>query len=113
MPAPDPKSENWGDMPQFRTMRRMVTVLTATMIVGIAAIFAVITIRIASEPAAVTVKAFDAEVVVVPAGEVITASGVTRGAISLVTRDAAGVERLRVFDPTTGAAVDIVEIGRE
>ena len=91
----------------------MVTVLTATMIIGIAAIFAVITIRIASEPAAVTVKEIGAEAVVVPVGEIITASGVTRGAISLVTQDAAGTERLRVFDPVTGEAVDVVEIERD
>lgn len=91
----------------------MVTVLTATLIIGIAAIFAVITIRIASEPAAVKVKEIGAETVFVPKGETITASGVTRAAVTLVTRDAAGAERLRLFDPATGEAVDVVKIVRE
>lgn len=94
-------------------MRRMVSILTATLIIGIIAIFAVITIRIASEPVAQTVKEIGADSVVVPAGEVIIASGVTRGAVTLVTRDAAGAERLRVYNPTTGEAVDVVEIVRE
>lgn len=112
MPTPNKDAENWGEMPQFRTLRRMVTLLTATLTIGVLTIAVALVIRIASEPG-VSIKAVDAPSVTMPAGETIIATGATSAAITFVTKDGAGVERLRFFDPKTGAETDQVLINRE
>ena len=91
----------------------MVTLLTATLVIGMAAIFAVITIRILSEPEKRAEIAITAETIAAPAGETIIASGASGDALTLVTRDAVGVERLRVYDPATGAETNVVRISRQ
>lgn len=112
MPAPKSDAENWGEMPQFRTLRRMVTLLTATLTIGVLTIAVALVIRIASEPG-VSIKSVDAPALTLPAGETITATGATTAAITIVTRDSEGVERLRLFDPKTGAETDQVLIERQ
>lgn len=89
----------------------MVTLLTATLSIGVLAIAVTLVIRIASEPG-VTVTAVDAPTVSLPAGEAIVATGVTSAAITFVTRDDEGVERLRLFSPSTGEETDQVVIER-
>lgn len=91
----------------------MVTVLTATLIIGVLTIAATLVIRIAMEPGRGAVAAIEAESVSLPPGETVTAVGATPSALSLATKDAAGVERLRVFDPATGAPVGEVRVTRE
>lgn len=112
MPAPNKDAENWGEMPQFRTLRRMVTLLTATLTIGVLTIAVALVIRIASEPG-ISIKAVDAPKVNLPADEVIIATGTTNAAITFVTKDSSGVERLRLFDPKTGAETDQVVIERQ
>ena len=99
-------------MPQFRTLRRMVTLLTATLTIGVLTIAVALVIRIASEPG-VSIKTVDAPALTIPLNETIIATGVTSAAITLVTKDADGIERLRLFDPKTGAETDHVMIERE
>jgi hypothetical protein len=111
MSAPNKNAENWGEMPQFRTLRRMVTLLTATLSIGVLVIAVALVYRITSEPG-VSIKAVDAPSVTLPIGETIIATGATSAAITFVTRDGEGVERLRLFDPKTGNETDQVLIER-
>jgi len=80
-----------------------VTVLTATLIVGVITIVVLLVIRLASF-APVAAPALP-EAVALPAGE--RAGAVTFGAgwIAVVTTDAAGRERIRVFEAATGTAL--------
>lgn len=108
--------EHWGDVPQLRGLRRLVIVLTTTLSLGVLAVAAALVIRIMQEPAPVMAPlppgAVSAENIALPSEETIIASGATAAAISLVTRDEAGQERLRLFDPQTGAAVGVTLIER-
>lgn len=90
----------------------MVTLLTATLSIGVLTIAVTLVIRIASEPG-VSLKAVDAPSVSLPAGEEIVATGATNAAITFVTKDSDGVERLRLFNPKTGAETDQVIIERK
>jgi len=112
----DEAPEHWGDVPQLRGLRRLVIVLTTTLSLGVLAVAAALVIRIMQEPAPTIAPlppgSITAERISVPSGEAIIASGATAGAISIVTRDEAGQERLRLFHPETGAATGEVLIER-
>ncbi|MEM7271127.1 MAG: DUF6476 family protein [Pseudomonadota bacterium] len=104
-------SEDWREVPQLRSLRRLVSALTMVLILGMIAVAAALIWRISSEPtrgAAVSVES-----VTLPTGEAITASGAGPEALSFITRDGAGVERMRLFDPETGAPTGVVEIRRD
>ncbi len=96
--------------PALRRLRRLVTVLTATMIAGVIIIIALLVIRLAAfrpTPA----PALPPEVAL-PAGESARAVTLGRGWIAVVTEDAQGAERIRVLDAATGAERGTLEIGR-
>jgi hypothetical protein len=81
----------------------MVTALTATLIVGVIAIVTLLVIRLASFT---PVTGPDLpEAIALPAGERAGAVTFGMGWIALVTTDEAGIERIRVHDATTGAAL--------
>lgn len=67
--------------------------------------------RISAEPDAAPLM-IAAGNVSLPVAETVTAVGSTDTALSFMTKDAVGVERLRVFDPVTGEEVGIVMIKR-
>lgn len=90
----------------------MVTILTVTLTVGVLSIVAVLIVRIALEPASTRITHFEAPAVTLPAGETVTATGATSAALTFLTRDESGVERLRVFDPGTGDPRGVVEVRR-
>ncbi len=90
--------------------------LTTTLSLGVLTVAGALVIRIMQEPAPTIAPlpagAVTAERITLPEGETIIASGATAAAISVVTRDATGQERLRLFHPITGAATGVVLIGR-
>jgi hypothetical protein len=81
----------------------MVTVLTATLIVGVITIVALLVIRLASftptAPPALPAT------LALPAGERAGAATFGSGWVAVVTTDDAGLQRIRVFDAATGAAL--------
>lgn len=102
--------EESREPPRLRLLRRMVLALTATLIAGVIAIVLLLVIRLQAEPAPIALP----PEVRLPQGE--SARAVTLGSnwLAVVTADAEGHERIRVFDRTSGAeraAVDI-EPGR-
>jgi hypothetical protein len=89
--APEPR--------RLRQLRWLVTALTATLIVGMTTIVALLVIRLGVAGRSVPLPAE----VALPAGE--TARAVTLGSdwFAVVTVDPAGTERIRVLDRATGA----------
>lgn len=110
-----PKDETaaWGDHPQLRSLRLLISVLTATLIIGIFTIFAVLIWRISAEapPAKAPLTAINVDQIEIPAGAAITATGVTDDAITLAITDETG-EALLVFSPETGALIKRIEVSR-
>ncbi len=104
--------EDWGELPQFRTLRRLITVLTATLILGMMTIAGILAWRIASEPARPAVAPITADEVALPAGATIIAAGATAGALTVAIREN-GAESLLVFDAATGALIKRLAIRRE
>lgn len=90
----------------MRQLRRLVTALTATLIVGMLSIVALLVIRLA--PLGQRVDLPDR--IVVPTGESAQAVTLGRDWVAVVTTDAAGQERIRVLDRQTGTARAMVEI---
>jgi hypothetical protein len=111
------------DIPEpapLRALRRMVSLLTATLIVGVVVVAGALVVRLArpaAPPAAVVPSPFDpasvsAERIRLPDDESVVATGAAQGALILATRDGRGVERLRFFDAGTGRETGAVVIDR-
>ena len=109
---PDAEGPELAEPPGFRRLRIMVTALTATLTVGIIVIAATLVIRILMEDGPRPLSAPVAAEVTAPEGETMIAVGAGPGALSLLTRDAGGVERLRTYHPETGAAIGVTLIRR-
>ena len=107
------EAEDWREVPQLRSLRRLVTALTAVLMLGMLAVAVALIIRISMEPAAKPLSSVGAEAVTLPAGETITAVGTTAAAVTVATTDAGGAERLRMFDPRTGAEIGVVDVKRD
>ena len=105
------EGEDWGELPQFRTLRRLITILTATLIIGIMTIAAVLIWRIASEPAKSPVAAITAEEIVLPSDAEVLAVGATASALTVAISEG-GAESLLVFHPVTGELIQRVKINR-
>ena len=84
----------------------LVTALTATLILGVIAIVALLVIRLAPGPA---LPALPAEVRL-PAGESARAVTLGDGWLAVVTVDAEGRERIRVLDRATGRQRGLTDI---
>ncbi len=96
--------------PGLRNLRRLVTLLTATLILGVASIVVLLFLRL---NAATGVAPLDLpETVALPAGETAMALTGGEGWIAVVTRDRDGRERIRVLDAVTGAERAVTEIAR-
>ena len=98
--------------PQFRVLRRLVTILTATLIIGVLTIAGTLVIRILMENGPAPVTSIEASEVTIPSDEDIIATGATASALTIVTRSSDGEERLRVFHPKTGEEVGQTVIRR-
>lgn len=90
----------------------MVTALTATLMIGIIVIAATLVIRIVTEQGPAPLSAPVAPEIALPEGEHVVAVGAGPGALTLLTQDAEGVERLRIFHPVTGEPVGAVKVVR-
>ncbi len=104
----DPETSSVQEPAHLRLLRRLVTVLTIIMIVGVVTIVGLLVTTLGGGPErALAVP----EGLVVPEGEAVQAF--TRGSewLALVTRDDSGVERIRIYGPD-GAARQVVEIER-
>lgn len=91
---------------RLRNLRRMVTLLTGTLILGVALIVVVLVVRLAETPGPIALP----DAVQVPDGESVQAVTLGREWIALVTRDADGLERIRVLDRTTGRERALIQI---
>lgn len=105
----EPSRRHDDDPPEprrLRNLRWLVTALTATLILGVITITAMIVIRLAPGPAPIALP----PVVTLPPGE--TATAVTAGLdwVAVVTRDRAGRERIRLVDGLTGIERSVTEI---
>lgn len=94
-----------------------MTVLTATLILGVVTIAGAMVLRITAPAPAPVSAGFDpaqvrAESLSLPPGETVTAAGAAGSALMLVTRSAEGAERLHLFDAATGARLRSLDITR-
>ncbi len=92
----------------LRRLRRLVTALTATLIVGMALVAGLLVWRLVSFET-MSAPALPPSLAL-PAGEVARAVTLGTGWIAVVTRDAAGTERIRVFDAPSGAPRAVVDL---
>jgi len=117
-PGPPPGDEDFPEPPRIRALRRLVTLLTMSAIIGVLVVAATLVIRL-GQPLTVSVappldlRAVAADSIAAPAGEAIIAAGAAQGALILVTRDAEGAERLHLYDAASGALIRTVRIARE
>jgi len=106
-----PQYDDLPEPPRLRQLRRLVNLLTVTLILGVIATVALLVIRLSAlrpDPAG-RLPALPSAVSL-PAGE--TARAVTFGAgwVAVVTADPEGHERIRVLDARTGAERALAEI---
>ncbi len=101
-----PGSEEFPEPPRLRRLRQLVTALIATLIAGFITIVVLLVIRLAAVPAPLALP----PELHLPPGE--HARAVTLGSdwLAVVTADAAGHERIRVFDRASGAARGVSDI---
>jgi hypothetical protein len=101
-----PGDEEFPEPRRLRQLRRLVTVLTVTLIVGVITTVGLLVIRLASVSPPVPLP----DEIRLPEGE--RARAVTLGTswIAVVTVDGSGRERIRLLDRTTGAERAVMEI---
>jgi len=108
------RDDDLPEPPQVKRLRLLVSLLMVVLIVGMLVVVAVMVIRLSTlEKPAVAPAPVSAEALTLPAGAEIVAVGQGASGVIVVTRDAAGAETLRVFDPATGAETSATPIRRE
>ena len=101
--------------PRLRALRRLVTALTASLILGVAVVAAAMVLRLAGSGGGAPGDALgplSAERIALPEGETIVAVGGGGGRLLVATRDRDGRERIRAFDPSDGAPGPVVAVDR-
>jgi Family of unknown function (DUF6476) len=98
--------DEFPEPPRLRQLRWLVNALTGTLIAGVITIVGLLVIRLSQLPEP---PALPAEIAL-PAGETAAAVTIGTGWVAVVTRDAEGIERIRVLDRATGAERASVEI---
>ncbi|MEL6127061.1 MAG: DUF6476 family protein [Pseudomonadota bacterium] len=89
-----PSEAEAQEPPQLRTLRWLVTALTAVMIVGISAIVILLALRLSAPSAPVVPDALS-----LPEGHSARAVTLGTGWTAVVTEDADGAEHILVFRP--------------
>ena len=97
---------DFPEPPRLRQLRRLVTALTVTLIAGVITIVGLLVIRLSAAAPPLTLP----PEIGLPAGETAEAVTLGRGWVAVVTRDAAGRERVRILDAVTGAGRGVAEI---
>lgn len=95
------QGDEFPEPPRLRQLRRLVTLLTATLIFGVITVVILLVIRLGSlsEQAGPSVP----PEITLPAGEEARAVTLGKGWVAVVTADRAGLERIRILDAKTGA----------
>lgn len=95
------QGDEFPEPPRLRQLRRLVTLLTATLILGVITVVILLVIRLGSlsDHAAPAVP----PEITLPAGESARAVTLGQGWVAVVTVDGTGAERIRVLDARTGA----------
>ena len=106
-------AEDWREVPQLRNLRRLVSALTAVLMIGVLAVAVTLVIRIASEPGARAIAKVTAEEVSIPADAKVIAVGATASSLTVAIRDGEGGEAVLVFHPETGALISRTAINRD
>ena len=112
-PPPGTRDEDFPEPPRLRRLRHLVTALILVLILGVVIVVAALVISLGSLFEATPAEPVTADSLVLPAGEEIVSVGEGRGAVLVVTRDAAGAERLYSFDRTSGERLSGTAIERE
>lgn len=94
--------------PRLRLLRWLVTGLTAVLILAVITVVALLVIRLTQTPQAVRLELPAS--VTLPEGETAEAATLGRGWVLVVTRDAEGAQRARLFDAGTGVQRQVMEI---
>lgn len=97
----------------MRRLRLLVSLLTVVLIGGMVVIATAMVIRLASVSDAPKLAPISAEGLTLPHGAEVVAVGQGGAGVMMVTRDAAGAETLRVFDPASGAQISATPITRK
>ncbi len=95
-----------SEPPRLRNLRWLVTILTATMILGLLTIIALVVITLTRVSPGAALPAH----ITIPVGE--TTLAFTQGSdwIALVTKDRQGSERIRILDSATGKERQTIDI---
>lgn len=112
-PPSGARDEEFPEPPRLRRLRLMVTVLILVLIAGVVTVVGALVINLAALTGGALSGGVAAESLSLPPGEEIVAVGEGRGSLILVTRDAAGIERLRRFDRESGALLSATDVRRE
>lgn len=91
---------------RLRQLRRLVTALTLTLIVGVIVIAGTLVIRLSQVPGLPALPPG----VALPSGERARAVTLGPGWVAVVTVDGAGQERIRLLDADSGAERAVTEI---
>ena len=91
----DPETSKIAEPAHLRLLRRLVTALTITMIVGLVTIVGLLVTTVLDRDTSTPLS----PTLVIPTNE--TAQAYTQGTDwqAVVTRDVTGTERIRIFDP--------------
>jgi hypothetical protein len=111
-PAAPPDEDDPPEPPRLRALRRLVTLLTATAILGVVVVAAALVIRL-SQPltsARPDLRQVSAQAIGLPTGETALAATLSGGALTVLTVDAAGDRRIRLFDPADGAPGPVIAV---
>ena len=107
------RDDDLPEPPQVRRLRLMVNVLLVVLMVGMLVVVAAMVLKLGAVGGAPKLAPVTAEGLTLPAGADVIAVGQGRAGVLVVTRDAAGAETLRAFDPASGAQVSATPILRE
>lgn len=101
--------------PRLRALRRLVTALTVTLILGVTTIAGALVLRITRSPEPPQAEAFDpmavtAPAVLLPGGERITATGGAGGVLILAVEGPGGERSLLLVDGASGRVLRRVPV---
>ena len=104
-PSAREEEDDFPEPRRLRNLRRMVTLLMAVMGLGMIVIAGALAWRLTRGPAPIAPESpiLSAASIELPAGREIVALGGDGPRLLIATRDANGVERLMVFEKSSGA----------